>query len=137
MSRGLKKSVFGHKVDAIKAEAERLKEQAKTILGSIDALRAYEAFHKAIKFPVPIDPANITLGEDGLTCVFGNDEPFALLSEKFKLQPDDWTVETVDGVDYNVVAVATQLGNMTFFVPVASATLEGVADETGAELVTA
>lgn len=143
--RGRKRSVFGHKVAAVKAEAEALKERAANILGSIDRLRQVEAYHAAIRFPVPVNTDDVSFNDDGsVSFTFGNNESLGLLRDKFKLSDDDFErTYDVDG-EYLTVAVDSPIGILEFFVkdegPVESeTTVEPGEDATveGTELVTA
>ena len=117
MARGMKRSVFGHKIRGYVQRAEALKAEAKSLLDQAEPLRRVEAYYKAMGgFPVPVDPENIRYGEDGYFFTYGNNESLGLLNEKFKLTADDWTVEYDEDGEYLSVTVESICGNITFFV---------------------
>lgn len=134
MARGMKRSVFGHKIRGYVQRAEALKNEAKALLEATEPLRKLEHFHKVVNFPVPVDPENIAWDENGFYLTFPNNESKGLIGEKFKLGDDDWSPDGAEDGDYEAVAVDTVAGIITFFVKndvPADATVEGT------ELVTA
>lgn len=145
--RGRKRSVFGHKVAAVKAEAAELKERAEKILGSIDRLRQVESYQMGVRFPVPVNVDDVSFNDDGsVSFTYGNNESLGLLKDSLRLSDEDFQItHDVDG-EYLTVAVDSPIGILEFFLKNEdaveaesdeSATLEGVADEAGEELVTA